>query len=40
MDRSDFEAVISQSMPQAKVEANLKAYDVGLELVKGKWPYI
>lgn len=38
MDRSDFEAVISQSMPQAKVEANLRAYDVGLELVKGKSP--
>ncbi len=40
MDRADFEAVITQSMPQAKVEANLKAYDVGLELVDEKSPYI
>lgn len=34
MDRSDFEAVISQGMPKTKVEANLKAYDMGLELIE------
>jgi indolepyruvate ferredoxin oxidoreductase beta subunit len=33
MDRSDFEAVVSQSMPRTKVEANMKAYDMGLELI-------
>ncbi len=36
MERSDFETVISQSMPQAKIEANLVAYDTGRELVKEK----
>ncbi len=38
MERSDFKAVISQSMPQAKIEANLVAYDTGQELVKEKSP--
>ena len=38
MDRTDFEAVISKSMAQAKIEANLKAYDTGRELVKEKSP--
>ena len=33
MKRSDFEAVISQSMPRAKIKANMRAYDMGLELV-------
>jgi indolepyruvate ferredoxin oxidoreductase beta subunit len=36
MEQSDFETVISQSMPQAKIEANLVAYDTGRELVKEK----
>jgi indolepyruvate ferredoxin oxidoreductase beta subunit len=36
MERSDFETAISQSMPQAKIEANLVAYDMGRELVKEK----
>jgi indolepyruvate ferredoxin oxidoreductase beta subunit len=36
MDRADFEAVISKSMPQAKIDANLIAYDTGRELVKEK----
>ena len=40
MDRADFEAVISQSMPQTKIDANLKAYDMGLELVGGKSPKV
>jgi indolepyruvate ferredoxin oxidoreductase beta subunit len=35
MDRSDFEAVISQSVSQAKIEKNLRAYDMGLDLVEG-----
>ena len=38
MERSDFETVISQSMPQTKIEANLVAYDAGRELVKGNSP--
>jgi indolepyruvate ferredoxin oxidoreductase beta subunit len=36
MNRSDFEAVISKSVAQAKVDVNLRAYDLGLELVTGK----
>ncbi len=38
MERSDFETVISQSMPQVKIEANLIAYDTGRELVKADSP--
>ncbi len=33
MDRADFEAVIANSLPQSKVEANLTAYDMGLALI-------
>ena len=40
MNRSDFEAVISQSVAQAKIDANLRAYDMGLELVKEKSPSV
>lgn len=33
MERSDFESVISETVSEGKVEANLKAYDVGLNLI-------
>lgn len=33
LGRENFEAVISQSMPEEKVEVNLSAYDKGIEMV-------
>ncbi|MGD2269049.1 MAG: indolepyruvate oxidoreductase subunit beta [Desulfobacterales bacterium] len=35
MERSDFESIISETVPGGKVEANLKAYDLGLNLLGG-----
>ena len=34
MDRKDFEAVISETLPADKVEVNMKAFDIGSTLVK------
>jgi len=34
LEREDFEAVISATMPPDKVEVNLRAYDMGSEMVK------
>ncbi len=33
LDRSDFETIISQSMPADKIEINMKAFDMGLEML-------
>ena len=33
LEREDFEAVISATMPPDKVEVNLRAYDMGREMV-------
>ena len=35
VDRDDFEAVISQSMPADKRTLNLSAYDMGIQMVQG-----
>lgn len=34
MERGDFEAVIAGSMPADKVATNLKAYDLGIEMIR------
>jgi indolepyruvate ferredoxin oxidoreductase beta subunit len=34
LDRTDFEAVITETMPADKLELNLKAYDMGIEMVQ------
>lgn len=34
MDRDDFKAVIQESFPKNSIDANLKAYDLGTELIK------
>ncbi len=36
LDRRDFEAVLSETMSPQKTEINLKAFDKGLEMVKGE----
>lgn len=36
LERQDFEAVLSAAMPSSKVEINLKAYDMGLQMVKAE----
>jgi indolepyruvate ferredoxin oxidoreductase beta subunit len=34
MNRDDFKTVIEESFPKDSIDANLKAYDVGVELIK------
>jgi len=34
LDRKDFEAVISENLPAARQELNLKAYDIGIGMVQ------
>jgi indolepyruvate ferredoxin oxidoreductase beta subunit len=34
LDRKDFEAVISENLPAAKQDLNLKAYDIGFGMVQ------
>jgi Pyruvate/2-oxoacid:ferredoxin oxidoreductase gamma subunit len=34
IDRKDFEKVISETLPTGKVDLNLRAFDMGSELVK------
>ncbi|MEW6187066.1 MAG: indolepyruvate oxidoreductase subunit beta [Thermodesulfobacteriota bacterium] len=36
LTRQDFQAVIQESLPAGTVDSNLKAYDLGVEKVKGK----
>jgi indolepyruvate ferredoxin oxidoreductase beta subunit len=33
MDRENFKAVIAESFPEDRLEANVRAYDLGLEMV-------
>jgi indolepyruvate ferredoxin oxidoreductase beta subunit len=35
LDRQDFKQVISRSMPADKVEDNLYAYDLGVDMIGG-----
>lgn len=34
LDRDDFEAVISENLPAARLDLNLKAYDIGIGMVQ------
>jgi Pyruvate/2-oxoacid:ferredoxin oxidoreductase gamma subunit len=34
LDRQDFEAVITQTLPGDKMELNVKAYDLGVSMIQ------
>jgi indolepyruvate ferredoxin oxidoreductase beta subunit len=38
LDRENFETVISETMPADKLELNLKAYDLGAEMIGSNLP--